>query len=594
MFDYETANVLRDRTAAGAECPPMPQETYNTHDTNSNKSGNDSSVGGDDCVQLPLHERLEKASREGRGWDLLAGIIEKTRRHEFDGNVNLDNKTSEAKEERQTTSYPHLNQLTINEYKPGDGIGSHVDTPSAFSDGLISISLNSDIVMEFRRVRREADSEKKETDPAGDRKLVYLPPRSLLLMSGPARYEWEHYIVTRMTDTHNGKVLPRGLRVSLTLRTAIDTAKNGAGPLPLVQSTRFPPQWNSGSDGNGNHKTDGTTGPTVDALATPATEREHVHAVYDAIATQWHHTRGKRGVLWPGATQFLTKLPKGSVVADVGCGDGKYFPAIWEAGSYVIGSDISLPLLETAAVTNGTGDSPSGGGRNSDRSDHRRADGDNKDGTKTKDKHGKKRITVEPESRRVSEHRHHLRSRPAVLVADCMNVPLRTDSCDAAICIAVMHHLSTEQRRLRCLEELGRIVKPGGLINVQAWAMEQEESSKRKFASTDVFVPFNAQPKYLDKQGPSASATGPSQGNAGDKSVAEMYAEAYRGAEFNEQKGLVVFQRYCHLYRQGEMEYLASCVPGVDLLESGYESGNHFIILKAKDTETETETVKQA
>ena len=75
-------------------------------------------------------------------------------------------------------------------------------------------------------------------------------------------------------------------------------------------------------------------------LITPSTESKHVHEVYDAIATQWHHTRGKRGVLWPGATNFLEKIPKGSVVADVGCGDGKYFSAIWEYGSYVIGTDI--------------------------------------------------------------------------------------------------------------------------------------------------------------------------------------------------------------------------------------------------------------
>ena len=183
--------------------------------------------------------------------------------------------------------------------------------------------------------------------------------------------------------------------------------------------------------------------------------------MYDAIATQWHHTRGKRGVLWPGATQFLTALPRGSIVADVGCGDGKYFPAIWEAGSYVIGTDISLPLLKTSI------------GASSD--------------------------NEAPESRRVSEQRNHLRDRPAVVVADCMNVPLRSKSCDAAICIAVMHHLSTDARRRRCIEELVRIVRPGGTINIQAWAMEQDEGSRRKFAAPDVFVPFNAQPKYLDK-----------------------------------------------------------------------------------------------
>ena len=80
---------------------------------------------------------------------------------------------------------------------------------------------------------------------------------------------------------------------------------------------------------------DDSTHSTVPSLVTPATERKHVHAVYDAIATQWHHTRGKRGTLWPMATQFIRHLSKGSVVADVGCGDGKYFPATWDAGSYV-------------------------------------------------------------------------------------------------------------------------------------------------------------------------------------------------------------------------------------------------------------------
>ncbi|EEC51757.1 predicted protein, partial [Phaeodactylum tricornutum CCAP 1055/1] len=220
-------------------------------------------------------------------------------------------------------------------------------------------------------------------------------------------------------------------------------------------------------------------------------ERDHVHAVYNAVATQWHHTRGRRGVLWPGATQFLQQLPPGSVVADVGCGDGKYFPAIWEAGSYVIG-----------------------------------------------------------------KLRKHLSRRPAIMVADCMSVPFRDNSCDAAICIAVMHHLSTRERRVRCIAELVRIVKPGGLINIQAWAMEQEQGSRRKFATNDVFVPFNAQPKYL---------------------------QLTFNADFDERKGLVVFKRYCHMYREGEMEQLVSEVPNAQLSGSGVESGNHFVIIKVLD-----------
>jgi alkylated DNA repair protein alkB family protein 8 len=238
------------------------------------------------------------------------------------------------------------------------------------------------------------------------------------------------------------------------------------------------------------------------------------------------------------------------MVADVGCGDGKYFPAVWEAGSYVIGTDISRPLLQTAFCKNET-------------------------------------TTVD--ICKVSPHRESLRDRPAVAVADCMSVPLRSKSCDAAICIAVMHHLSTRERRIRCVEELVRIVRVGGFINIQAWAMEQEQNSRRKFAATDVFVPFNAQPKYLEKVDTTESRSQRSanaetnSGATSTKSVAEMYSEAYTNADFDEKKGLVVFQRYCHLYRHGEMEEIIQQVSGAKLVESGYESGNHFVILEVAD-----------
>lgn len=517
VFDYQTANVLRDRSRPGADCPPMPAvpgDELDDDDTTTNHH------------QQLLEDYIGECLDGGRGWEVLAGVIQRTRRFEFKDEC-VDDVVAAA------ISFPDLNQMTVNQYVKGEGIGSHVDTPSAFADGLISISLNGGIVMEFRNVD-EKDATK------GTKKLVYLPPRSLLLMSKDARYKWEHMIVSRMTDTHNGEVSARKLRLSLTLRTAL--SEDGESHLPLVQSAAFPPIWGDASRLF-------SASSSSSQLATPDCERDHVHAVYDAIATQWHHTRGKRGVLWPGATQFLQRLSPGSIVADVGCGDGKYFPAIWEAGSYVIGTDISEPLLRTATHDCNI----------------------NEDDI--------------PETRRVSEHRYHLRNRPAVAVADCMNVPLRTSSCDAAICIAVLHHLSTPERRKRCIEELVRIVKPGGLVNVQAWALEQEDGSRRKFASNDVFVPFNAQPKYLqmnsklDAHG-KGTLTRPNEAD-GDKSIAQVYSEALN-AEYDDRKGLVVFKRYCHLYRRGELDQIALEVPGAALVESGFESGNYFIIFEVR------------
>jgi len=358
----------------------------------------------------------------------------------------------------------------------------------------------------------------------------------------------------------------------LTLRTALTApvldegvkkislaqSKVPQSPLPKYESKVFPPRWGQLSDAalaNASRRVGGEKESSIDRsdLITPATESKHVHAVYDAIATQWHHTRGKRGVLWPGATQFIESLPHGSIIADVGCGDGKYFAEILKH-SYVIGTDISEPLLKTAATR-----------------------GDEADDGKRKNIDG-------PQYQRLSKAKRALSENPSVAVADCLHIPLRSNSCDAAISIAVMHHLSTEARRIRCLSELKRIVKVGGRFNVQAWALEQENDSKRKFHGTDLLVPFNAQPKYLQTQAKSSETNSDTthqpksiSAESKGKGVAQMMAEQYDGAEFDSKKNLVVFQRYCHMYRKGELESLCERVSGLEVLESAYEKGNWVI-----------------
>ena len=62
--------------------------------------------------------------------------------------------------------------------------------------------------------------------------------------------------------------------------------------------------------------------------------------------------------------------------------------------------------------------------------------------------------------------------------------------------------------------------------------------------------------------------------------MAQVYSEEYNNAQYNERNGLVVFKRYCHMYRAGELEGLVAEVDTVALHESGYETGNHFVILR--------------
>lgn len=55
--------------------------------------------------------------------------------------------------------------------------------------------------------------------------------------------------------------------------------------------------------------------------------------------------------------------------------------------------------------------------------------------------------------------------------------------------VAVIHHFSTKERRIRAIKEMARTLRVGGRIMIYVWAMEQK---RRKFEKQDIFVPWNA------------------------------------------------------------------------------------------------------
>ncbi|XP_009984182.1 PREDICTED: putative methyltransferase KIAA1456 homolog, partial [Tauraco erythrolophus] len=56
--------------------------------------------------------------------------------------------------------------------------------------------------------------------------------------------------------------------------------------------------------------------------------------------------------------------------------------------------------------------------------------------------------------------------------------------------VLVIHHFSTEERRMLAIKEMARISRVGGQIMIHVWAMEQ----KRRCEKQDVFVPWNPSP----------------------------------------------------------------------------------------------------
>lgn len=94
-----------------------------------------------------------------------------------------------------------LTHVLIAQYQPGTPLGWHRDVPD-FED-IVGISLHGDAVMQLRPYRPGG------TPTPGDSDIrLLVEPRSIYMLRGPARWEWQHAIAPT-----------EGLRYSITLRT---------------------------------------------------------------------------------------------------------------------------------------------------------------------------------------------------------------------------------------------------------------------------------------------------------------------------------------------------------------------------------------
>ena len=96
------------------------------------------------------------------------------------------------------------------------GIAPHVDAHSPFGDFILSLSIGSYTVVNFRSYSPSPSSSSSAVAN------VLLPPRSLMIMSGQARYAYTHGIQEKPSDILSDVMAPmqRGLRFSVTMRQA--------------------------------------------------------------------------------------------------------------------------------------------------------------------------------------------------------------------------------------------------------------------------------------------------------------------------------------------------------------------------------------
>jgi ubiquinone/menaquinone biosynthesis C-methylase UbiE len=147
--------------------------------------------------------------------------------------------------------------------------------------------------------------------------------------------------------------------------------------------------------------------------------RRGVRETYDRIATHFARTRA---YAWDDVTDFIEGI-EGHLGLDVGCGNGRHAGPLAERTDRVLGVDVSREVLNEA---------------------HRRAiEGDYTDSF-------------------------------SLVQADAADLPLGADSIDVALSIATIHHLPDRDTRIESLDELARVLAPGGRALLSVWSVTHD------------------------------------------------------------------------------------------------------------------------
>lgn len=145
---------------------------------------------------------------------------------------------------------------------------------------------------------------------------------------------------------------------------------------------------------------------------------ERVRAVYDRIAAHFAETRQHP---WPDVAAFVERAPSATTALDVGCGNGRHAELLADRADRVLGVDLSRGVLGEA-----------------------------------RDRATDRGFTVD------------------LVQGDAAALPLRDGCVDLAVYVAAVHHLPDRSTRVASLDELARVLAPGGRGLVSAWSTEHD------------------------------------------------------------------------------------------------------------------------
>ena len=205
-------------------------------------------------------------------------------------------------------------------------------------------------------------------------------------------------------------------------------------------------------------------------------EKKYVHDTYQLIASDFDTTRT---YLWQGVKVFLDSIEKNSIILEIGSGNGKNL--LKRQDCINIGIDLCSNFCK---------------------------------------------ISTEKGIESI--------------VGNNLKLPILDNIADYVLSIAVIHHLTTEERRFQCIKEIIRVLKPKGKFIIQVWSLKQPEKSRRKFIEQDNFVDFISS----------------------DKKTKES--------------------RFYHVFLENELENLLLKLYNINIISTYWELGNYIVIGQKK------------
>ena len=164
---------------------------------------------------------------------------------------------------------------------------------------------------------------------------------------------------------------------------------------------------------------------------------------YNLIAKEFSGTRRE---IWGELLFLFEKLKEGEKVLDLGCGNGRWYPVFKEKKVDYFGVDNSEKLIEIAKENF-------------------------------------------PDAK--------------FFVGDALNLPFPDNFFDKVYSIALLHHIPSEEFRIKLLKEAKRVLKPGGILILTCWKIHRPREilallkytflkiiGKSKLDFRDTFVPW--------------------------------------------------------------------------------------------------------